>query len=155
VHKEKRFTGKWYVVHIYIYKFLYLLYWRSICTNISLVHPDLKDKERNDTTKTYKEWLRVQGELDAISKSTSVTTYLVILFLHKHIISYTSDHYFMQWPMWTVPIKQMKIATPHHKWTDHLMLVVSSFHTESQIVSNWMILVCCAVHLIKNYVCIF
>jgi hypothetical protein len=84
-----------------------IFYWRSLCTNISFVDTDLKDIDRDDTTKTYKEWLRVQGQLDDISYITSVPKFLLLLFLHKHIISYTSDQYFLQWHMWTVIIIQM------------------------------------------------
>jgi hypothetical protein len=84
-----------------------ILYWRSLCTNISLVDPDLKDIDRDDTTNTYKEWLSVQGQLDHISNITSIPTSLLLIFLHKHIISYTSDQYFLQWHMWTVIIIQM------------------------------------------------
>jgi hypothetical protein len=71
-----------------------ILYWRSLCTNISLVDLDLKDIDRDDTTNTYKEWLRVQGQLDHISNITSIATSLLLIFLHKHIISYTVTNIF-------------------------------------------------------------
>ena len=105
-----RKTDSWVSVMLdsYIFKnCCIILYWRSLCTNISLADPDLKDIDRDDTTKTYKEWLRVQGQLNDISNITSVPTCLLLIFLHKHIISYTSDQYFLQWHMWTVIIIQM------------------------------------------------
>ena len=48
-------------------KWLYYIILEKPCTNISLVVADLKDISREDTIKTYKEWLRVQGQLDDIS----------------------------------------------------------------------------------------
>jgi hypothetical protein len=92
----------------YTFKYCWIIFnWRRLCTNISLVNPDLKNIEREDTTKTYKEWLRVQGQLDDISNITSVTKFLLLIFLHNHIISYTSYQHFLQWNMWTVIIIQM------------------------------------------------
>jgi hypothetical protein len=43
-----------------------------------LINPDLKDIERDDTTKTYKEWLRVERILDDISNLTSLPICLLL-----------------------------------------------------------------------------
>lgn len=71
MHRQNRFTGKCYVV-------IFSIYSRSLCTNICLINPDLKDIERDDTTKTYKEWLRVERILDDISNLTSLPICLLL-----------------------------------------------------------------------------
>jgi hypothetical protein len=71
MHKVNRYMGKCFVGLLYIKKWLYYSILEKHCTNISLVVADLKDIDRDDTTKTYKEWLRVQGQLDDISNITS------------------------------------------------------------------------------------
>jgi hypothetical protein len=63
-----------------MFKIVVKFYWTSFCTNFSLVDPDFKDIQRDDTTKTYKEWLRVQGQLDDISNITYVPKFLLLLF---------------------------------------------------------------------------
>lgn len=40
-------------------------------TNIVMVFPEFKDIFREDTIKSYKEWLRMEGRLDDISNITS------------------------------------------------------------------------------------
>jgi len=48
-----------------------ILYCNGHISDISIVSADFKDIYREDTVKTYKEWLRVQGQLDDISNITT------------------------------------------------------------------------------------
>jgi hypothetical protein len=79
MHRQNRFTGKCHVV-------LFSIYSRSLCTNICFIDPDLKDIERDDTTKTYKEWLRVERLLDDISNITSVPKCLLLIHSQSYYI---------------------------------------------------------------------
>jgi hypothetical protein len=77
--RQNRFTGKCHVV-------LFSIYSRSLCTNICFIDLDLKDSERDDTTKTYKEWLRVERLLDDISNITYVPKYLLLIHSQSYYI---------------------------------------------------------------------
>ena len=60
-----------------------------------MIFADFEDIYRDDTVKTYKEWLRVRGQLDDISNITSfpkMSTKLLSV-LHKPFIAYTCDLY--------------------------------------------------------------
>jgi hypothetical protein len=62
-------------------------------TNISMIFADLKDKYREDTIETYKEWLRVQGQLDDISNKISFSKMSTKLsFVRKPFITCTCHH---------------------------------------------------------------
>lgn len=69
MHKDRKYMGKLCCcpfLNGYI-----IIYCNGHITDISMVFAEFKDIYREDTVKTYKEWLRVQGQLDDISNITT------------------------------------------------------------------------------------
>jgi hypothetical protein len=70
-----------------------ILYCNGHIIDINMDFTDFKDIYREDTVKTYKEWLRVQGQLDDISNITTFSkmSTKLLSILCKPFISYTCD----------------------------------------------------------------
>jgi hypothetical protein len=69
MHKERKYMGKLCccpILNGYI-----IIYCNGHATDIIMVFEEFKDIYREDTVKTYREWLRVQGQLDDISNITT------------------------------------------------------------------------------------
>jgi hypothetical protein len=102
MHRQYRFTGKCHVV-------LFSIYWRSLCTNICFMDPNLKDIERDDTTKTYKEWLRVERLLDDTSNITYVPKCLLLIFSQSYYI----------WHKWPIFSAVAYVDSNQHTQVEH------------------------------------